>query len=681
MSQAKQTCLVCNCEKSMPLDANQLSRALGQPLATVHTQLCRAELPVFEKALESGEPVLVTCTQEAPLFQEVAEEIGADDQVQFVNIRENAGWSEQGADASAKIAALLKTADFPTRPARLKSIESDGMCLIYGSGQHALDTAKLASNRLSVTLLLSDDAEIVLPSMLDFPIYRGDITTVEGSFGTFSVSVDHYAPLMPSSRGTLNFLMARDGATSDCSLILDMSGNTPLVTGHGKRDGYKRADPGDPAAVLKAVIDLSEMVGAFEKPIYVDYNGDICAHSRSKQAGCSKCLDVCPAGAISDAGDLVAVDSGICGGCGSCYAVCPTGALDYQYPARADTIGRTQALLSAYAAAGGSNPSLLIHDEAHGTEMISALSRFGRGLPAALLPISGHAVTSFGHVELLGCLASGAQSITLLADPENRDELDGLIAEAALTNHIAASMGFGEPDRINVVAERDPDAVETEIWAAAPETKVPASAFSVQGGKRDIARLVLTKLNDSSPAPSELIALPAGAPYGTIEIDQAACTLCMACTSACPTGAMMDTPGEPKLRFTESACVQCSLCINTCPENALTANPRLNLTSAVMQPVTMYEEEPFHCISCDKPFATRSTIDRIKGQLAGKHTMFDNSENARLIEMCDNCRIEAQANSANDPFAAADRPRVRTTEDYLAAEKGDVTPDDFLIDD
>ncbi len=681
MSQAKSTCLICNCEKTMLLDAKTLSKALGGPVETLHTHLCRTELAAFEESLATGEPVLVACTQEAPLFQEVAEEIGAGDRVQFVNIRENAGWSDEGNKAGAKIAALLKTANHPTQPARLKSIQSDGMCLIYGSGQQALDIAKLAASRLSVTLLLSDDTDILLPPMLDFPIYRGDITTVGGSFGAFSVTVDHYAPLMPSSRNGLNFLMARDGATSECSLILDMSGKTPLVTGHEKRDGYSRVDPGDPAAALRAVLELSEMVGAFEKPIYVDYDGDICAHSRSKQPGCSKCLDVCPAGAITDAGDLVAVDSSICGGCGSCHAVCPTGALDYRYPTRTDMIGKAQALLSAFADAGGTDPSLLVHDERHGVEMISAVARYGKGLPAALLPVSSHAVTSFGHVELLALLAGGAQTVSLIADPANADELDGLKAEATLANHIAMSLGFGSRDRIKVIAEHDPDVVEAVLWSAGPGEKVPASAFSVQGGKRDVARLVLTKLNESSPAPVEMIELPDGAPYGSIEIDQAACTLCMSCTSACPTGAMMDTPGEPKLRFTESACVQCSLCINTCPENALSTNPRLNLTPAVMQPITLYEEEPFHCIVCDKPFATRSTIDRIKSQLAGKHTMFDNTERARLIEMCDTCRIEAQANSANDPFAVSERPRVRTTEDYLAAEKGAPTPDDFLIDD
>ena len=93
------------------------------------------------------------------------------------------------------------------------------------------------------------------------------------------------------------------------------------------------------------------------------------------------------------------------------------------------------------------------------------------------------------------------------------------------------------------------------------------------------------------------------------------------------------------------------------------------------------EEEPFACIRCGKEFGTKSSIDRIMGMLAGKHSMFSDSASAELIQMCDNCRIEHQANSANDPFAAGERPRIRTTQDYINAGKQGASIDDFLIDD
>ena len=69
------TVLVCNCEGTMPLDGAKLAKACGASgPATLATQLCRAELDRFITALESPgtKPLMVACTQEAPLFDDQA---------------------------------------------------------------------------------------------------------------------------------------------------------------------------------------------------------------------------------------------------------------------------------------------------------------------------------------------------------------------------------------------------------------------------------------------------------------------------------------------------------------------------------------------------------------------------------------------------------------------------------
>lgn len=81
------------------------------------------------------------------------------------------------------------------------------------------------------------------------------------------------------------------------------------------------------------------------------------------------------------------------------------------------------------------------------------------------------------------------------------------------------------------------------------------------------------------------------------------------------------------------------------------------------------EEEPAQCIECGVPFGVKSTIDRITEKLAGKHSMFGKDSAARLIQMCDDCRVKAQFHSKDNPFAGGERPQVRTTDDYFSKRR------------
>ena len=49
--------------------------------------------------------------------------------------------------------------------------------------------------------------------------------------------------------------------------------------------------------------------------------------------------------------------------------------------------------------------------------------------------------------------------------------------------------------------------------------------------------------------------------------------------------------------------------------------------------------------------------------------MFATTAQARMIQMCDNCRVNAQFQSDDNPFKGKERPRPRTTDDYLNARR------------
>jgi ferredoxin len=664
MADRPQNILICSCEGTMPLDAEAVKRGCRGATVSSARQLCRAELDKFRAAAAGGEPLLVGCVQEAPLFSELIE--GGSRDVKFANIRETAGWSKEGNAAGPKMAALIAAAAEPAPDIPFVRFDSEGIVLIYGRDEQAIEAGNLLKDHLDVTVLIKPPAEVMPPRVSDFPVVKGTIRSATGHLGAFELTVDDYAQPAPSSRGTLRFASSRDGAVSRCDLVLDLSGGTPLFTAADLRDGYLRADPGDPAGMLKAVLKARDLTGTFDKPRYIAFTADLCAHARSSIVGCTRCLDLCPTGAIAPAGDHVAIDAHICAGCGQCAAVCPTGAAAYALPPADALLRKLRALLTAYREAGGTHPVVLIHDGAHGTPLIDALARFGDGLPANVLPLEVNEVTQVGLEAIAACFAYGACALRFLIRAKPRHDVGGLLRTLALAEPILAGLGFGA-GRAATIETDDPDALGTVLRALdLGEPSAHPAQFAPAGGKRDVMRLALRELHRAAPAPVDIVPLPQGAPFGAVEINAEGCTLCLACVSACPTGALIDNPERPMLRFAEDACVQCGLCAATCPEKVITLRPQLDFRAATATARLLKEEEPFHCIRCGKPFGVKSTIERVTAKLAGKHWMFQGSaQRLDVIKMCEDCRVAAISEQEFDPYGAPPRPKARTTEDYL----------------
>jgi ferredoxin len=659
----KRTILVCSCENTMPLDAGAIQRGCRGAEVKTANQLCRAEIERFRAATAGGEPITVGCTQEAPLFSEVAGERAG--LVSFVNVRETAGWSSDAAKAGPKMAALLAVAADPLPEIPYVTFNSEGVALIYGRDEGAIEAGKLLADHLDVTVLIVRSKGLTPARVTDFPVVQGTIKSAKGHLGAFEIVVDDYAQPAPSSRGELAFGPSRDGAVSRCDLMLDLSGGAPLFAAPDLRDGYLRADPGDPAAVLRAVLKARDLTGTFDKPRYITFTESLCAHSRSKIVGCHRCLDLCPAGAIAPNGDHVAIDAKICAGCGQCAAACPTGAAGYAMPPADALLRKLRILLSTYREAGGNSPIVLLHDEAHGTELIDALARHGDGLPAQVLPLAVNEVTQIGLEAVAAAFAYGASAVRLLLRGRPRHDVTGLRNTIALAAPILAGLGFGE-GRVAAIETDDPDALGEALRAIAvlPPASRPAS-FTPVGGKRDVMRLALRELQRAAPTPVDVVALPVGAPFGAVEINVEGCTLCLACVSACPTGALSADSERPMLRFAEDACVQCGLCKATCPEKVISLRPQIDFRAATAAARVLKEEAPFQCIRCNKPFGVKSTIERVSAKLEGKHWMFKGSaRRLDVIKMCEDCRVAVMAEEDFDPYGKP-RPPVRTTDDYL----------------
>ena len=657
---------VCSCEDTMPLDAEAVRRGCRSGQVTTARQLCRTELDRFREAAAGGDPLIVACTQEAPLFSELAKEHESSADIRYANIRETAGWSADAAKASAKMAALIAAAAEATPEIPFVKLTSEGVTLVYGRDDQAIEAANLLKQHLDVTVLIKPPAALQPPSVTDFPVAKGEIRSTKGHLGAFELTVDKFGQAAPSSRGVLMFGPTKDGAVSRCDIVLDISGDAPLFPAADLRDGYLRADPGNPAAVLKAVLRARDLVGTFDKPRYVTFAEDLCAHSRSRIVGCNRCLNLCPTGAIVPAGDHVAIDAQICAGCGQCASVCPTGAASYALPPADALMRRLRALLTAYRDAGGERAILLLHDEAHGTPLIEALARFGDGLPANVLPLAVNEVTQVGLEAIAAAFAFGASALRVLLRAKPRHDIASVATTLALAEPILVGFGFG-PDRAATIETDDPDMLgETLRTIVAADPAPRPATFLPVGAKRDVLRMALRQLRAAAPVPAEVIALPEGAPFGAVQVDVEGCTLCLACVSACPTGALLDDPERPMLRFVEDACVQCGLCKATCPERVITLKPQLDIRAAHGPARVLKQEEPFHCIRCGAPFGTKSSIERIAAKLAGRHWMYQGADRRiDALKMCGECRVIAVTEAEFGRSGAPARPKIRTTEDYL----------------
>jgi ferredoxin len=538
-------------------------------------------------------------------------------------------YSARTADGQARAAALNAGAAIEPAPTSLVSYQSRGTLLIVGPEQAAIAAAeRLAQMNRTVVITAASSGARALESDPErgLVVVRGRLAALGGHLGGFTATLE-------GPNGLVDLAQLNGTGRPAFDLVLDL-GTPPTWQREMQPFGYYA--PGEDAQALEDMLaELPAMRGEFEKPKYFEYNAEICAHGSSGLKGCTRCLQVCPAWAISSIGEQIAVDPYLCQGGGSCATACPTGALTYVYPRPSDTLDAVRAMLKAYREAGGTGASLLFYDSEGGLER---LQRIGPELPEHVLPVQLEEVASIGMDAWLTCLAYGASEVLLL---RHEGVASGAAAEVdrqlEYTWALLEGMGYAR-ERLRWVGGEDAD-ILAALAAAAPPAQA-AAGFATFNDKRGTLRFALDHLYAHAPAPRAEVELPQGAPFGEVRVDTGACTLCMACPSVCPTHALTDGTDAPRLSFTEELCVQCGLCATACPENAITLRTRY-LYDYEQRGATrvLKEEPPFCCITCGKPFATASVIERMTERLRGHH-MFQGEAALRRLRMCEDCRVK-----------------------------------------
>jgi ferredoxin len=318
-----------------------------------------------------------------------------------------------------------------------------------------------------------------------------------------------------------------------------------------------------------------------------------CARKRHRLSTCRRCIEACPAGAITWEEGLE-IDWEACTGCGICAAVCPTAALEAGEPSDDELLIRVQRAVEQQGWVAFACPRAQEDSQGGGACLtVGCLGRLNEGL---LVGAASAGALSLWLVDgaCEGCPQAVGRDVAgaVLARSNALLEAMGLPLRAAFRPDLPerAAVDRGDNGSADGVSRRGLIRALARETARVSEVAADVVQKSPGSEPRGMLRGDLPKALPSdrllllaalkrlgSPAANARVG-EEGGPFARFQLRDG-CTGCQMCAFFCPTGALTRVvdDGRIGLAFRASHCTNCGLCQDICYRDAVLLTPQADL--------------------------------------------------------------------------------------------------------
>lgn len=648
---------LCTCSGTVDIDFKKLKSIAGADVIEVHEMLCQ-EPEKIKEVFESKElsHALVACTSKKEVFEAL------DLDISYINLREHCGWVHDREEATEKAFALVNAAINYPQDSRKRIIDAGKDVLIIGPASPGIQIAQHMSGCANIRILITEPCDFGAGAQTGINILSGRVINIEGGPGDFRIKIlkNPVSGEECISCGKCYDICPTQAIDLEDKIEILRTGQVLAI---GKNDIYPDEKKGfyitsigkdveeTVSFAIPAAMEIIANTGGIERDAPAKAMLEGCAAGKSGLQGCTLCEKACRHGAIIRKDDIITFDEISCTGCGACASVCPLSLFRMED----DIYGKMEYLL------GGSLPAnfkrtaktrrILMFTCEHSIPLLDKAGEQRLKYPA-VLPLFVPDLARVSETHILRAFDLGAEGVIMLGCDECMHHVSedacGLAGSYGLAVRILEEFKLG--DRISVI--RNDNDVKSftgyvrsfnERIAPIPSGKHKPVKLLNASNRRILLELIASLAAKTGITPTSVIE-DTTAPFAEISIG-ASCTVCEACTSMCPAGALIRDNGS--IASVYGNCIACGLCEKACPEKALKMQRVLDmerLRNAV--PTTLFKSELQVCASCNKPYMTQAAFDRIagsfienvRGDLKPQEQVELIKNQVELLRYCENCR-------------------------------------------